>query len=74
MGAILDFIKGIADGVLAGIEFLRSLVEDIFYLAQSMANIVSQLPDYFSFFPPQVLAMILSIFVVVVIFRVIGRD
>lgn len=74
MGAILDFIKGIADGVLAGIEFLRSLVEDILYLAQSMANIVSQLPDYLNFFPPQVLTMILSIFVVVVIFRIIGRD
>lgn len=74
MTAILNFIQGIADGVQAAIAFLLTVIEDIAYIVQLTAKFVVQIPTYLSFLPPSVVALIVSIFAVVVIYKILGRE
>lgn len=74
MSAILTFIQGIADGVSAALDFLLGLVEDVAFLAKTCAAFVVKIPEYLSFLPASVLALIVSIFAVVVIYKILGRE
>lgn len=74
MSTIINFLKGIADGVMAIISFVLDLVQDLLYVGQLLTESVSQIPDLFSFFPPEILALIVSALSIVVIYKVIGRD
>lgn len=74
MGAIFDFISGIADGVSAAIEFLGGLISDLAYVVTLIAETVTSIPTYFSWLPAPVLALLTSILAVVVIYKILGRD
>lgn len=74
MTAIIDFLKGIADGVNAAIAFLSSMVADIAYVVQLTAKFVAEVPQYLSFIPGPIVAMIVSMFAVVVIYKILGRE
>lgn len=74
MGAIINFIQSIADGVVAAIEFLASMIADIAYMVQLTAETVSKIPSYFSWMPPEVLVLFGTILTVVVIYKILGRD
>lgn len=74
MSAILNFIQGIASGVQAGIDFLLGLIQDVAYIVELTATFVVQIPDYLSWLPAPVLAIIVSIFIVVVVYKILGRE
>lgn len=74
MTAIINFIQGIAAGVQAAIDFLLGLIQDVAYVVQLTAEFVLQIPEYLSWLPAPVLAVIVSIFVVVVIYKILGRE
>ena len=74
MRAIIGFFSGLVD-VLGGIvDFVIGLIGDLVYLAQITAKAVASIPSYFSWVPPQVLALLLSIFAVVVLYKILGRE
>lgn len=74
MDAIVGFFTGLVD-VLGGIvDFVIGLIGDLVYLAQITAKAVASIPSYFSWVPPQVLALLLSIFAVVVLYKILGRE
>lgn len=74
MSAIIDFFSAIAAGVQAIVEFVLTTIQDVAYVVQLTAEFVVQIPEYLSFIPAPVLAMITSIFVVVVIYKILGRE
>lgn len=74
MTALVNFVQGIAVGVEAAIAFLLGLIEDVAYLVQLTAEFVTKIPDYLSWLPAPVLAIVVSIFVVVVIYKILGRE
>lgn len=74
MTAIINFIQGIAAGVQAAIDFLLSMIQDVAYVVQLTAEFVAQIPTYLSFLPAPVVALIVSIFAVVVIYKILGRE
>lgn len=74
MTAIIDFITGIADGVQAAIDFLLSIVQDTLFVVQITGNFVSKIPAFFDWLPAPVVAIIVSIFGVVVIYKILGRE
>lgn len=59
-GAIIDFIVG--------------FVADLVNVVKNTAEAVAEIPNYFDWLPPEVIAIIVSIFAVVVIYKVIGRE
>lgn len=74
MGAIIDFFTGIADFVTGAIDFLIGIISDIVYLVQLTAKAVASIPSYFSWVPPQILALLLTIFGIVVLYKILGRE
>lgn len=74
MSAILDFFAGVADGLLAIVEFLGQAVADVLYVVQLLGTVVSDVPAYLSFLPVPLLALVTSILVVVVVYKILGRD
>lgn len=73
MTAIIGFLGGIADAVLAALEFLASIIKDTLYVVQLTAESVSMVPVYLQFFPPAILTLILAIYIVVVVYMILGR-
>lgn len=71
---MLDFFKGFGEILSGIIDFVIGLVEDLVYTVQLVGSVVARIPSYFSWIPAPVLAIIISIFAVVVIYKIIGRE
>lgn len=74
MDAVIKFLKGIASGVKAGVDFLLDFIKDVAYVVELTAKFVAKIPDYFSMFPAEILAIIVAMFAVVVIYKILGRE
>lgn len=74
MDAIIKFINGIVSGVTAALDFLIGFIEDIVYVVKLTGQFVLNIPDYFAWMPAPVLATVVTIFGVVVIYKVLGRE
>lgn len=74
MSAIINFFKAVANGLIAIVEFLGSMIADILYVVQLTGEFVSQIPQYLSFIPAPVLTIILSMFAVAVVYKILGRE
>lgn len=74
MQAIFDFFAGIAEGLSAIVSFVVDLLSDVVYVVELTAEFVLKIPEYLSWLPAPVLAVVVSIFVVVVIYKILGRE
>lgn len=74
MQAIVDFFAGLFDIIIAPIKFLISFIGDIVYVIQLTGNFVVNIPNYFGWLPSAYVSIIVSIFGVVVIYKVLGRE
>lgn len=74
MDAIIEFFTGIADLLSGAFEFLLNLVSDIVYTALLIAKAVASIPTFFTWLPAPVLALVVTIFGVVAIYKLLGRE
>jgi len=74
MDALLSFVESIGNGLNAILDFCISFFEDVAYIVKLTAEYVAKIPSFFSWLPAPVLAIIVSAFAVVVIYKVIGRE
>lgn len=74
MQGILDFLQGIADGFTSVIDFIISMFEDLVYVVQLTGKFLASIPDYFSWLPSGVLALLVTIFGIVVVYKILGRE
>lgn len=74
MDAIIEFFTGIVDLLTGAVDFLIGVIADIVYIAQLTAKAASSIPSYFTWLPSPVVAMIVTIFGVVVIYKILGRE
>ena len=74
MDAIISFFNAIASGVTAAIDFLIGFIQDIVYVVKLTGEFVLNIPNYFAWLPVPVLATVVTIFGIVVIYKVLGRE
>lgn len=74
MRTIIKFFKGLAKVIGGLVDFAIGFIGDILYLVQLTAEAVASIPSYFSWVPPPVLALLLTIFSVVVLYKILGRE
>lgn len=74
LSTIKDFFLGLADVISSLIDFVISLIEDIVYVVKLCGSFVVKIPSYFSWLPASVLALIITIFSIVVIYKILGRE
>lgn len=74
MQAILDFFQSVGDILTGVINFFISLVKDIVFIVETTAAVLLQIPQYFSWLPVQLLTVLTTVFAVVVIYKIAGRE
>lgn len=74
MNAIFDFFTGIGETLIAVLEFIIDFFRDIAYIVKLTGEFVLNIPTYFQWLPAPALALIVTIFGVVVIYKVMGRE
>ena len=77
----MDWLKTLADGFQQVLDFFSNVTEfiidfigDIVYIIKITGEMVVKIPAYFSWLPSEALALVVSIFGVVVIYKVLGRE
>lgn len=81
MKAVTNFVKGISKAINSIVDFFEniidfviSFIEDTVYVIKLTAEFVAEIPNYFSWLPAEALVLVVSIFAVVVIYKVLGRE
>lgn len=74
MQSIIDFLSSIGDAILAAVDFLISFFGDLIYIIQLLGKFMLQLPSFLSWLPAPVVAVLLTTFAIVVIYKITGRD
>lgn len=74
MGGIIEFFQNIADGVVAAVQYLGDLLSDIAYMITLVGSFVAKIPNYFSWLPSTVVALIVMAFTIVVVYKILGRE
>ena len=74
MDAVISFFQGIGNAITSAIDFVVSLISDIVYMIQLTGKFLAQLPGYFSWMPPEISALLLVLFAIVVIYKILGRE
>lgn len=69
-----NLLQNIADFFSAVWDFILNLVNEIVFVVQSLAKVVSTVPQYFGWLPAGVLTTLLLIIGVVVIYKIMGRE
>lgn len=69
-----DFLRGIGEAILSVIDFIISLFKDLVYMIQMLADVVVNIPTYFSWLPGEILAVLIALISVVVIYKILGRE
>lgn len=71
---MLNFLKGIGSIITSIANFVLGLIEDLLYIVELIGQVVANLPSYFSWVPDEVYTALALIFVVVVIYKILGRE
>lgn len=74
MRELISFIKGIASAIGAFFGFVFSLIEDIVYMVQMTAKMLAEIPNYFSWLPYPLLALMVTAITIAVLYKVLGRE
>lgn len=74
MDAIIGFFSGVADMLVGAYEFLIGILRDLVYIVRLTGKAVLAIPRLFSFLPPSCVALLVTIFGVVVIYKILGRE
>lgn len=74
MDTLLDFFKAIGDIIVAIVDFVVSFFQDFIYLITLVAQVVQDIPLYFSWMPTTLVALLGVIFSLVAIFKILGRE
>lgn len=74
MDALLQFFDGIATAITSAFDFVFSFFVDLVYLVGLTGRFLLQIPSYFSFLPDELLASLITLFSLVVLYKIIGRE
>lgn len=74
MQILIDFIAGIGDMLYSCFGWLISTVRDLAYIAKLLGTFVGNIPSYFAWLPDEALATLVTIFAIVIIYKLLGRE
>ena len=74
MQAIIDFFNTIGSVISTIINFVVKMFSDLVMMLQLLAKFIVNIPSYFGWLPTSVVAVIVTIFSIVVIYKILGRE
>lgn len=73
MSAIIDWFVGLGDFFNSVIDFVVGFFEDLVYVIKLLGEFILQIPGYFAWMPPAILALLMTIFGIVVVYMILNR-
>lgn len=74
MKAIFKAVKNIAKMLSTLFDFIVDLIQDLIYVVELLADGLKELPMMFSWLPGALVTAIITIFGIVVIYKILGRE
>lgn len=74
MQFILDFLNAITTAISTAFNFMVDMVNDLVYFLGLIGKFVTEIPNYFSWLPPQILVLFISAITLLAVLRLIGRS
>lgn len=74
MQAIIDFFNTVGSVISTVINFVVKMFSDLVMMLQLLAKFIVNIPSYFGWLPASVVAVIVTIFSIVVIYKILGRE
>lgn len=72
--AIIDFFTSVGSIISTVINFVIKLFSDLIMMLQLLAKFIVNIPSYFGWLSSSVVAVIVTIFTIVVIYKILGRE
>lgn len=69
-----NLLQNIAQFFTSVWDFILNIVNEIVFVVQSLAKVVTTIPQYFGWLPAGVLGTLLVIIGVVVVYKIMGRE
>lgn len=69
-----QFLQTIADFFVAIFDIVMSLIRDIIEMIKMLGQFLTKIPELFQWLPQAAVGMIVTIFGIVVIYKVLGRE
>lgn len=73
MSAVFSWLGGLGEAVAGAFDFLLGLVRDLVYMVQLLGRFISLVPVFFSWLPPQLLAIVGVAVALAVVLKILGR-
>ena len=74
MQAIIDFFNTIGSVISTVINFVVKTFSDLVMMLKLLAKFIVNISSYFGWLPSAVVAVIVTIFSIVVIYKILGRE
>lgn len=74
MAELVRIFKTVAELIINLVKFIPKLLADLVMVIELVLGAVSQLPTLFIVFPSVISALLISVFGVVVIYKILGRE
>lgn len=74
LSTIKDLFFSLTDILLSLWNFVISFFEDIVYVVRLCKSVVVGIPYYFAWMPSAIIGLLVTIFGIVVVYKVVGRD
>lgn len=74
MTAVIEFFKGIGNFLVSLADFIISFFQDLIYLIQLLGKVILSIPTYLSWIPSPFIPMLITLFSIVVIYKILGRE
>lgn len=74
MQGLIDFFVTLGDVIVSLIEFIISFISDLIFVIGLLGNLILKIPMLFSWFPSAFVSLLITIFGIVVIYKILGRE
>jgi len=74
MDAIVSFFTGLGNAIVSSFDFVISFFSDLVYVIQLLGKVVFSIRSYFSWLPGGVYALLITLFAIVMIYKILGRE
>ena len=74
MNDIINFLKSITDAITTAINFLVDFLGDLVYIIKVVGQTVLEIPSYFGWLPTAGINILVTLFGIVVIYKITGRE
>lgn len=74
MDAIVSFFTGIGNAIVSVFDFVVSFFSDLIYVIQLLGKVVLSIPSYFAWLPGGISTLLVTLFAIVVIYKILGRE